>query len=189
MAYTDLTSTFHYKDLLTWQNMDKLAQNDAFLKDGIIQTGDYVYSYLSSKTGFLKCDASAVSRTTYADLFAVIGTTFGSGDGSTTFNLPDGLGRAAVGAGTGSGLTARSRGDLIGAETHKHETPIWRRTSDGSLIVKATAPYGTGSNTSDATGGGGFAAGAANNPDTTYLTDSASSFQPSFVGGYWFIKT
>lgn len=39
--------------------------------------------------GFLLCDGQAVSRTTYADLFAVIGTTFGEGDGSTTFNLPD----------------------------------------------------------------------------------------------------
>jgi microcystin-dependent protein len=38
--------------------------------------------------GYLLCDGSAVSRTTYADLFAVIGTTFGAGDGSTTFNLP-----------------------------------------------------------------------------------------------------
>jgi microcystin-dependent protein len=38
--------------------------------------------------GYLSCDGSAVSRTTYADLFAAIGTTWGSGDGSTTFNLP-----------------------------------------------------------------------------------------------------
>lgn len=40
-------------------------------------------------TGWLKCNGAAVSRTTYADLFAVIGTTFGTGDGSTTFNLPE----------------------------------------------------------------------------------------------------
>ncbi len=40
-------------------------------------------------TGWLECDGSAVSRTTYADLFAVIGVTFGNGDGSTTFNVPD----------------------------------------------------------------------------------------------------
>lgn len=40
--------------------------------------------------GWLECDGSAVSRTTYADLFAVIGTKFGPGDGSTTFNLPSG---------------------------------------------------------------------------------------------------
>ena len=39
--------------------------------------------------GFLECDDSAVSRTTYAALFAVISTTWGTGDGSTTFNLPD----------------------------------------------------------------------------------------------------
>ena len=43
----------------------------------------------TAPTGFLICDGSAISRTSYADLFAVIGTTYGSGDGSTTFNLPD----------------------------------------------------------------------------------------------------
>jgi prepilin-type N-terminal cleavage/methylation domain-containing protein len=46
--------------------------------------------------GYLLEDGAAISRTTYADLFAVIGTTFGSGDGSTTFNLPDSRGRTAV---------------------------------------------------------------------------------------------
>lgn len=39
-------------------------------------------------TGWLICNGNAVSRTTYANLFAVIGTTYGVGDGSTTFNLP-----------------------------------------------------------------------------------------------------
>ena len=48
-------------------------------------------------TGYLFCDGSAVSRTTYADLFAVIGTTWGSGDGSTTFNLPSKEGLVTVG--------------------------------------------------------------------------------------------
>lgn len=43
----------------------------------------------TAPTGWLKCNAAAVDRTTYADLFAAIGTTFGVGDGSTTFNLPD----------------------------------------------------------------------------------------------------
>lgn len=49
-------------------------------------------AYFASSTppsGWLKCDGSAVSRTTYSDLFAIVGTTYGSGDGSTTFNLPD----------------------------------------------------------------------------------------------------
>jgi len=55
-----------------------------------VNTGLIVpWSSTSVPSGFLECDGSAVSRTTYATLFAVIGTTYGSGDGSTTFNLPD----------------------------------------------------------------------------------------------------
>ncbi len=61
-------------------------------------TGDFVWSYASSKTGFLLCNGAAISRTTYADLYAIIGTKFGTGDGSTTFNLPDMRGRTAQGA-------------------------------------------------------------------------------------------
>ena len=48
-------------------------------------------------SGYLLCDGRAVSRTTYKDLFEVIGTTYGAGDGSTTFNLPDKRGRVSVG--------------------------------------------------------------------------------------------
>jgi len=69
-------------------------------------------------TGWLVCDGSAVSRTTYANLFAAIGTNFGAGDGSTTFNLPDLRGRAVIGVGTGTGLTSRSLGQTLGNETH-----------------------------------------------------------------------
>lgn len=43
----------------------------------------------AAPSGYLKCNGAAVSRTTYADLYAEIGTTFGAGDGSTTFNLPE----------------------------------------------------------------------------------------------------
>jgi len=49
----------------------------------------HVKSNISSSTGWLLCNGQAVNRTTYADLFAIIGTNFGAGDGSTTFNLPD----------------------------------------------------------------------------------------------------
>lgn len=69
--------------------------------------------------GFLLCDGSAVSRTTYSALFAAIGTVWGVGDGSTTFNVPDLRGRATIGSGTGSGLTARTVGQqAIGEENH-----------------------------------------------------------------------
>ena len=54
-----------------------------------VPTGLILYSPSSSIGGYLLCDGSAVSRSLYVDLFTLIGTTYGSGDGSTTFNLPD----------------------------------------------------------------------------------------------------
>ena len=56
--------------------------------------------------GYLICDGALVSRTDYADLFAVIGTTFGAGDGSTTFQLPDLRAAFVRGAGTQNGYSA-----------------------------------------------------------------------------------
>lgn len=94
-----------------------------------------MYGGASAPDGWLLCDGSAISRTTYAGLFAVIGTSFGIGNGSTTFNVPDLRGRVPCGVGTGIGggasdtdggsvpaggsaLTARSLGEWVGAETH-----------------------------------------------------------------------
>ena len=68
--------------------------------------------------GWLLCDGSAVSRTIYADLFDAIGTSFGAGDGSTTFNLPDLRGRVPIGSGQGNNLSNRILGGYGGAETH-----------------------------------------------------------------------
>ena len=72
----------------------------------------------SSPEGWLICDGAAVSRSTYAVLFGLISTTYGIGDGSTTFNVPDLRGRAAIGAGTGPGLSARALAANVGSETH-----------------------------------------------------------------------
>lgn len=73
--------------------------------DGIIiPPGVYVpYGGSSAPTGWLLCDGSAVSRSTYAALFAAIGTAYGPGNGTTTFNVPDMRGRSPVGAGAGTG--------------------------------------------------------------------------------------
>lgn len=70
--------------------------------------------------GYLLCNGAAVSRTIYAALFAVIGTSWGPGDGSTTFNLPDLRGRTTIGAGTGSGLTTRALAATGGEEANAH---------------------------------------------------------------------
>jgi microcystin-dependent protein len=64
-----------------------------------------LYAGSSAPPGFLLCDGEAVSRTTYSDLFAVVGTSFGAGDGSTTFNLPDLAGRVPIGQGRQSVMT------------------------------------------------------------------------------------
>lgn len=55
------------------------------------------YGGTSAPSGWLLCDGSAISRTTYASLFSAIGTTFGVGDGSSTFNIPDARGRVIAG--------------------------------------------------------------------------------------------
>jgi microcystin-dependent protein len=111
------------------------------------------YAASSAPSGWLLCDGSAVSRTTYSALFAIISTTHGSGDGSTTFNLPDLRGRVAVGAGQGSGLTNRIAGSRGGAETHTLTTsempshnhsindPGHRHDTDGSNVLRWQPGY------------------------------------------------
>lgn len=83
---------------------------------GIIQ----MFAGSTAPIGWLICDGSAVSRETYSILYSIIGDTYGAGDGSTTFNLPDLRGRVPVGIGTGtaSDATAHTLGQTEGTETH-----------------------------------------------------------------------
>lgn len=67
--------------------------------------------------GWLLCDGSPVSRVTYADLYAKIGTLWGAGDGATSFNLPDFRSRFPIGAGQGAGLTNRGLASYGGVES------------------------------------------------------------------------
>jgi microcystin-dependent protein len=67
----------------------------------------------TAPAGWLLCDGAAVSRTTYAALFAAIGTTYGVGDGATTFNVPNPAGRVLCAASGSHAL-----GSITGAETH-----------------------------------------------------------------------
>lgn len=74
-------------------------------------------------TGWRLCNGDAISRTTYAALFAAIGTTWGAGDGSTTFNVPNMARRVAVGSGgSGTGTLGNAVGNTGGAETHTLST-------------------------------------------------------------------
>lgn len=92
---------------------------------------------------WLPCDGSSLLRTDYPDLFTVIGTTYGSVDG-THFNVPDLRGRAPIGIGTGAGLTPRAAGDSIGEETHQLSigelASHVHGTGNSILIATATPP-------------------------------------------------
>ena len=80
------------------------------------------YTGLSVPSGYLVCDGSAVGREEYPELFAVIGTTYGAGDGLTTFNIPNLLGKAGLGSSQNHVV-----GSSGGEETHlldSTETPL-----------------------------------------------------------------
>ena len=72
-----------------------------------VGTGTIVsWSNSTVPTGFLECDGSAVSRSTYADLFAVIASDYGAGDGSSTFNLPNMQDKVQVGVSSGKAVAS-----------------------------------------------------------------------------------
>jgi len=92
------------------------ANDWAFLHPNNV--GDIKYSIRTSDhQGWIVCDGRSLSRSVYAELFAIIGTTYGNDD-STTFKLPDCRGRVLGAIGSGTGLTTRSAGTLLGTETH-----------------------------------------------------------------------
>ena len=75
----------------------------------------------SAPTGYLLCDGTAVSRTTYATLFALFGTTFGTGDGSTTFNVPNYTNRMPYGTTIGTtGGSVTTTLSISNMPTHVH---------------------------------------------------------------------
>lgn len=93
-------------------------------------------------SGWLICNGQAVSRTTYSVLFGIVGTTFGTGDGSTTFNIPDYRGRVPIGAGQGAGLTNRALAATGGFETHtltQAQMPVHQHTTPSHNHSGSTA--------------------------------------------------
>lgn len=100
-----------------------------------------MYGGTTAPNGFLVCDGSAVSRTTYSELFSSIGTSYGAGDGSTTFNLPDLTGKVVIGVSSSYTL-----GDTGGEESHvllDTELPAHVHTVPAhghSNTIKATTP-------------------------------------------------
>lgn len=159
-----------------------------------VPLGGLLYSTVSTppNSAFVLPYGQAISRTTYADYFGLVGTTFGSGDGSTTFNVADVRGRAIFGldnmGGTSAdrltGLTNGIDGDTVGATGGKESTalvtanlppytPAGTIAMGGSQSVSGYTIFtGGGANT----GGGGVAL------NTQSFTINGSNFTGTFTG-------
>jgi microcystin-dependent protein len=171
-----------------------------------------MYGAASAPSGWLLCDGSAVNRTTFSALFAVISTTFGVGDGSTTFNVPNMVNNVPIGAGSTAAL-----GTSVGTNTgtvsitdpgHNHTQNAHQHVGTsgvgGGQIYTGQSgswPFGYTNETttlgeSAAAGTGSTTVGfantssttATNNPSTTGITATNSTVQPS-VGVTFIIKT
>jgi|SRR5262245_7902965 len=145
---------------------------------GLVPTGSMMlWTSGTIPDGFLLADGAAVSRTTYGNLFAAIGTTYGAGDGSTTFNLPNMKGRVPVGR--DSAQTAFDvLGEVGGAMTAPH-------THTASVTVPAQNTGGP-SATLSVGSGGGTAGNAAHFHTTGAVTanGTAASSAPSNLQPY-----
>ena len=114
-----------------------------------------MYGAATAPTGYLKCDGSNVSRSTYADLFTAIGTTYGIGDGSLTFGIPNLESRFPIGYDGGSSYALAGTGGAI------TDTPTLSGTNAGTAITEAQMPshthdsWGSGWPTGTWTGGTG----------------------------------
>ena len=139
------------------------------------------YGGTTAPSGYLMCNGQAVSRTTYSALFSVIGTAYGSGDGSTTFNLPDYADRVAQG--NGRGYLAAGLPNITGSFRGKNAF------NDGP--VSYTGAFGavySGSTTG--------ASGAGSSPfyfdfdasRSSSIYGNSTTVQPKATKSYWIIK-
>jgi microcystin-dependent protein len=153
------------------------------------------YAGASAPTGFLLCHGQAVSRTTYSDLFSAISTTYGSGDGSSTFTLPDLRGRVVAGQDDMGGASANrltdqtgglngdTLGDTGGSETHTLTTaqmPAHTHT--------VAAQQQVGGDSTNRGGSGQLGAAATITSSSTGGDGAHNNVQPTIILNY-IIKT
>ena len=165
------------------------------------------WSDSSVPSGFLECDGSAVSRSTYSALFAIVGTTYGSGDGSSTFNVPNLADKVAVGksgtkalastagaetvaaSGTVGGTTANAT--LSTAQLASHDHPVETRTDPTGNPPNFSSGISAGFHTLSGTGqtaSEGSGTGHQHNMSATFTGSATSVLQP-YIALIYIIKT
>jgi len=173
-------------------------------------TGTIVpWSSASIPSGFLECDGSAVSRSTYSALFAIIGTTYGAGDGSTTFLVPDLQDNTPVGksgtkalGSTGGANTVAATGNVGGstanatlstAQLASHDHQYQSYTNSGNPATAAIATFNQARGFALTQVGGiiqntGSGQGHSHNMSATFSGDATSVLQP-YLTLIYIIKT
>lgn len=164
------------------------------------------WSDASLPSGFLECNGAAVSRSTYSALFAIVGTTYGAGDGSSTFLLPDLQNKLPVSksnnkalGSTGGAETVQATGNIGGSTgTHAITTPELAAHThtgaggSGKNIGGGPGGYGNPQSVSNAGGGatGSVGSGTAHshNMSATFTGGTTSVLQP-FIALIYIIKT
>jgi microcystin-dependent protein len=163
------------------------------------------WSSASVPTGFLECNGQAVSRSTYSALFAIVGTTYGAGNGSSTFNVPDLQNNVAVGksnnkalASTGGANTVTSTGNVGGSTanatlstaqlaSHSHQTGI-TTSNPGGMSMQIVQSSGGVNPAPNNTGNTGSGQGHSHNMSATFSGDATSVLQP-YLTVIYIIKT
>jgi len=129
------------------------------------------YAGTTAPTGYLLCDGAPVSRTTYANLFALVGTAFGVGDGSTTFNVPDLQRRFPMG---------KSSSDTVGGTGGSFSHTHTGGAVSGSTASEASHTHGGGS-LSAAAGGDHDHGGTVDLPDTSTGMTAGGTAMPNMA--------
>jgi len=181
--------------------------NGGELLEGGIPTATIVpWTSASVPSGFLECNGTAVSRSTYSALFAIVGTTYGAGDGSTTFNTPDLQDNTPVGksnnkalgstggantvtvtpAGNVGGSTANASLSTAQLASHSHGISGANQFNIGTLVTRSSNLGGANANTNNS----GSGSGHSHNMSATF---SGTAANPSVLQPYlaliYIIKT
>jgi microcystin-dependent protein len=153
--------------------LDGIQANDSSILN---PTGSIImYGAASAPSGYYLCEGAAISRSTYSALFGVISTTYGAGDGSTTFNVPDFRDRAPYGASTFT-LGSKTAGEVNASG--QNSTGTGTSGSSGASTVAnntGTGTTGTGTTGTGTTGTSTSGGTAPSIPASTYNTGSGTS--------------